>query len=166
MSAQSAVGHTAAPLDADSTRARIRALVVSQGPIDASRLAAELDVTPAGVRRHLQALVAAGEIAERAVPVTGPRGRGRPPREYVATTGAQEHLPDASAELAVEALDFIASALGEPGVTQFADDRLAELERYRPLVEKLRVGRRGPRRRARRSTRCRRVRCFGAPTTR
>ena len=136
MSAQSAVGHTAAPLDADSTRARIRALVVSQGPIDASRLAAELDVTPAGVRRHLQALVAAGEIAERAVPVTGPRGRGRPPREYVATTGAQEHLPDASAELAVEALDFIASALGEPGVTQFADDRLAELEeRYHPLVE-------------------------------
>lgn len=136
MSAQSAASHTAAPMDADSTRARIRALVVSQGPIDASRLAAELDVTPAGVRRHLQALVTAGEIAERIVPVTGPRGRGRPPREYVATTAAQEHLPDASAALAVEALDFIAGALGEPGVTSFADDRLADLEeRYRPLVE-------------------------------
>ncbi|ROR93767.1 putative ArsR family transcriptional regulator [Salana multivorans] len=122
--------------DADSTRTRVRALVVSQGPIDAARLAAELDLTPAGVRRHLQALVAAGEIAERLVPVTGPRGRGRPPREYVATTGAQEHLPDASGELAVEALDFIAAALGEPGVATFADGRLAELEaRYLTVVE-------------------------------
>lgn len=125
------------PQDVDSTRMRVRALVVSQGPIDAARLAAELDLTPAGIRRHLQALMAAGEIAERIVPVTGPRGRGRPPREYVATTGAQGHLPDSSAELAVDALGFIADMLGEPGVASFADSRLAELEaRYRPIVER------------------------------
>lgn len=132
--------HPVAPahsqLEPDSTRMRVRSLVVSQGPIDAARLAVELDLTPAGVRRHLQGLIAAGEIAERAVPVTGPRGRGRPPREYVATTGAQEHLPDSSGELAVEALDFIAGALGEPGVAAFADNRLADLEsRYRGVVE-------------------------------
>ena len=122
--------------DDRDTRTRVRALVVSQGPIDAARLAAELELTPAGVRRHLQALVTAGEIAERVVAVTGPRGRGRPPREYVATTVGQEHLPDTSGQLAVEALGYLADVLGREQLTLFADRRLAELEAtYRPVVE-------------------------------
>lgn len=129
---------TGAVVDHDverGTRDRVRALVVEQGPVGAGRLADQLELTPAAVRRHLLALVAAGEITERAVVSGAPRGRGRPAREYVATSAAQEHLPDSSAELAHDALHYLAQALGEDAVTAFADARLARLEEsYAPRL--------------------------------
>lgn len=122
-------------LDA-GTRDRVRQLVVERGPVGASTLAEILDLTPAAVRRHLGALVTAGEIAERAVALTGPRGRGRPAREYIATRAAQQHLPDGSSALAADALHHLAAVLGDAGVEQFAEARVAALEAaYRPVVE-------------------------------
>lgn len=122
--------------DETGTRDRIRSIVITDGPIDAGTLATRLSLTPAGVRRHLVALVSAGEIAERPAPSGVQRGRGRPAREYIATTAAQGHFADASHEVATEALEFIARALGRDGVAQFADDRFADLEAtYRPIVD-------------------------------
>ncbi|WP_218975254.1 helix-turn-helix transcriptional regulator [Miniimonas arenae] len=122
--------------DDAGTRDRVRTLVVEHGPIDAAGIAAIVDLTPAGVRRHLTALVAAGEIAERPAVGNVPRGRGRPPREYVATAAAQLHLPDGSGALAAQALAHIAAHLGRDGVASFAQERLVEIERaYRPVVE-------------------------------
>lgn len=122
--------------DESGTRDRVRSLVITQGPIDAAGLAARLQLTAAGVRRHLTALVAAGEIAERAAPTGVVRGRGRPSREYIATTAGQEHLADGSAVLAAQALRHIAAALGHEGVESFAGERVAALEAaYRPVVE-------------------------------
>lgn len=118
------------------TRDQVRSLVVSQGPVGASRLAELLDLTPAAVRRHLAALVTAGEITERAVTLTGPRGRGRPAREYVATPAAQQHLANSSSALATDALRHLTQLLGPDAVTAFADARARELEKaYRPVVE-------------------------------
>lgn len=120
-----------------TTRDRVRSLVVTEGPVDAARLATLLELTPAGVRRHLAALVANGEIIERDAPRGVRRGRGRPAREYVATTAAQGHLPDASAQLAIDALAYVRERAGEEGVEEFADRLVAERgERYLPRVEK------------------------------
>ncbi|PWD52346.1 transcriptional regulator [Serinibacter arcticus] len=130
---------TTSTLDVDGdtgTRDRVRALVVQRGPVGASTLAEILDLTPAAVRRHLAALVQAGEIAERAVISAGPRGRGRPAREYVATPAAQHHLPNTSAALAADALRHLADVLGPEAVAEFAQARVATLEAtYRPVVE-------------------------------
>ena len=134
-----ATGLALAVADADGdvgTRNRVRALVVAQGPIGASKLAELLDLTPAGVRRHLGALVTVGEIVERTAVSVGPRGRGRPAREYVATPAAQGHLPDGSAALAAAALTHLAAVLGPQAVEDFAEARVKAVEaRYRDVVD-------------------------------
>lgn len=132
-----AVGAPAHDHDPEAgTRDRVRALVVAQGPVGASGLAEILDLTPAAVRRHLAALVTAGEIAERAVVSTSPRGRGRPAREYVATPAAQHHLPNTSSALANDALRHLAGLLGPDAVAEFAEERARSLEEaYRPVIE-------------------------------
>ncbi|GMA31631.1 helix-turn-helix transcriptional regulator [Litorihabitans aurantiacus] len=124
-------------LDVDpGTRDRVRGLVVERGPVGASALAEVLDLTPAAVRRHLGALVDAGEIAERAVAVTGPRGRGRPAREYVATRAAQQHLADDSSALASDVLAHLAEVLGPDAVADYAEARATALEeKFRPALE-------------------------------
>lgn len=122
--------------DESGTRDRVRGLVVTEGPIDAARLAQRLELTPAGIRRHLSALVEAGEIAERPAPTGVRRGRGRPAREYIATTAGQTHLPDQSAQVAIAALHRLAEVVGTDGVHEFADARLAAFEEtYAPVVD-------------------------------
>lgn len=119
--------HPAAEEDS-GTRTRVRELVVELGPVRASELAERLSLTPAAVRRHLTALVEAGEVSERPVVSVGPRGRGRPAREYIATGRAQQHLPDDSALLAREALRALEESAGVEGVHAFARARLREPE--------------------------------------
>lgn len=110
-----------------STRQRILRLIVEEGPISAVQLADGLDLTPAGVRRHVGVMLAAGEIAEHDAP--GPRRvqRGRPPRRYVATARGQAALSSAYADLAVAALAFLEQAGGTDAVRGFAEARAAEL---------------------------------------
>ena len=64
--------------DASRTRDRVRRAVGEQAPVTARVLAKDLGLTPAAVRRHLDALEDAGLIAEHDGPLPGPRGRGRP----------------------------------------------------------------------------------------
>ena len=78
-----------------STRHRVTALLLEHGPQTASELAGRLGVSPAAVRRHLDALLATGRIEERqGAPGAGgaQRGRGRPARYY--------HLTDVGTKLA------------------------------------------------------------------
>ncbi|WP_245866766.1 helix-turn-helix transcriptional regulator [Serinibacter salmoneus] len=119
--------HPAAEEDS-GTRARVRELVIELGPVQASSIAERLDLTPAAVRRHLTALVDAGEVCERAAVRAAPRGRGRPPREYVATGRAQQHLPDDSSLVARQALRALARSAGPAGVQEFAREWLREPE--------------------------------------
>ena len=65
----------------------IFAAVLEHGPVSAASLAARLGVTPAAVRRHLEALSEDGLIEPRSAPTTG--RRGRPARVFVATERGQ-----------------------------------------------------------------------------
>lgn len=122
--------------DAESTRERVLNLVVERGPVRAADLAAELDLTSAAIRRHLSWLEGDGKIAVRDEIVTGPRGRGRPAKHYIATSAAHASLSEAYSRLAVMAIEQLRESQGEQAVEQFAQRRAAELlTRYRSAVE-------------------------------
>ncbi|WP_136520286.1 MULTISPECIES: helix-turn-helix transcriptional regulator [Cellulomonas] len=113
-------------LDA-GTRRRVLRIVASDGPVSAADLAAALDLTAAGVRRHLAALEQAGQVVVHEGR-GGARGRGRPARRYVVTGEGQATLSQRYAEIASEALRFLAEAAGPEAVERFAEQRVRELE--------------------------------------
>ena len=67
------------------TRERVLALLREAGPSTAALLGQRLALTPAAVRKHLDALLADGAVTTREPYVRGPRGRGRPARLYLLT---------------------------------------------------------------------------------
>lgn len=113
-----------------STRQRILRLIVEEGPVSAVQLATDLDLTPAGVRRHVGVMLAAGEIAEHHAPTPGRAQRGRPARRYVATARGQASLTDAYSDLAAEALAFVARLGGEEALREFARQRVREMHQH------------------------------------
>ena len=115
-------------------RERVFAAVLEHGPVSAASLAARLGVTPAAVRRHLEALVEDGLLEPRTAPTTG--RRGRPARVFVATERGQGTGRGDYDGLAVSALDYLHEALGEQAVRDFAERRFGELAaRYAPAVD-------------------------------
>lgn len=135
------MGHTDVVFIADAeesrTRDRVRRAVGEQGPVSARDLSSDLGLTPAAVRRHLDALADAGLIAEHQAP-PGPqgRGRGRPARKYVLTDRGQEQLVTSYDGVATAALHFLAEAAGPDAVEAFAASHAAELEeRLRAVIE-------------------------------
>lgn len=116
-----------------STRRRILQLVAEDGPVSAAELASALDLAAAGVRRHLQALEQADQVAVHDGPATA-RGRGRPARRYVVTGQGQAALSQRYAEIAADALHFLAHAAGPQAVEQFAEHRVRELEERHAAV--------------------------------
>lgn len=127
----------------DRTRTRVARTILENGPTTAAVLAAGLGLTPAAVRRHLDALLAEGLIAERAPRATATRGRGRPARLFAITDAGRDSFDQAYDDLAASALRYVAEQGGREAVAAFARQRVAELEaRYRPVVEAAPVGRR------------------------
>ena len=118
------------------TRDRVLRCVLRDGPVTASDVAAQLGITPAGVRRHLERMLADGLVAARDVTSFGRRGRGRPARHFVLTDAGHTAMTTAYDDLATSALRFLAQRDGEAAVEAFARARVAELEqRYAPAVE-------------------------------
>nr|NLD41175.1 HTH domain-containing protein [Actinomycetales bacterium] len=118
------------------TRDRILDLVVQHGPITASQLAGELDLTAAAIRRHILALEADALIVEHEP--LGPQvaRRGRPARLYVSTEAGQARLSNAYSDIARATMRFLAEQLGEEAVERFAEHRFAPLfERYETRVQ-------------------------------
>ena len=109
------------------TRAAVARLLMEQGPITAAAVAAELELSAAAVRRHLDALLAGGEAEAREAPRRGPRGRGRPPREYLLTDSGRARFGHGYDELAVAALQYLAEHGGEAAVRGFARSRVDAL---------------------------------------
>lgn len=110
------------------TRDRVRRAVGLGGPITASALAKELGLTPAAVRRHLDALEEAGLIVEHEQQAGARRGRGRPARAFVLTASGQEQFRSDYDGIATAALHFLAREVGEHAVEEFATQQVAELE--------------------------------------
>jgi len=114
---------------ASPTRTRVARLLLERGPQTAAVLAAELDMTPAGVRRHLDGMVERGEVVTREQRPTGSRGRGRPARVYlVSDTGRALTGQQGYDEVAAAALRFLAEREGAEALTAFAEQRATQLE--------------------------------------
>ncbi|MCI9887751.1 winged helix-turn-helix transcriptional regulator [Micrococcales bacterium 31B] len=123
-----------APADSqhEGTRERLLHAIMQQGPIGATELAHQFDLTVSGIRRHLQALVDDGLISEREQPaLLGQRRRGRPSRHYVALhegDKAEITQPRDYEGLALQALDHLRRLGGDDAVRAFAADRWSQIE--------------------------------------
>ena len=113
------------------TRQRVAALLLEHGPQTATELADRLGVSPAAVRRHLDALVATGRVEERSGgPGSSPahRGRGRPARRFHLTDAGRAAFLHAYDDLALTALRYVAASGGPEAVREVAERQLAGLE--------------------------------------
>jgi predicted ArsR family transcriptional regulator len=111
----------------ERTRDRVRSAVSEHGPVTAAAVAESLGLTPAAVRRHLDALAEEGAIEEHEV-ATGHRGRGRPARAYVLSEAGHRSMQSTYDGVATAAIRFLAERAGEDAVEAFARERVAELE--------------------------------------
>ncbi|HEU0041244.1 MAG TPA: helix-turn-helix domain-containing protein, partial [Jiangellaceae bacterium] len=124
-----------APDSHAGTRRRVARSILENGPSTAAALGKRLGLTPAAVRRHLDALLADGVIEGREERIYGRRGRGRPAKVFTLTPAGRDEFEQAYDDLAVGALRFLADTGGEEMVGAFVRTRLAALEeRYRPVV--------------------------------
>ncbi|MGE5290236.1 MAG: helix-turn-helix transcriptional regulator [Micromonosporaceae bacterium] len=118
------------------TRARVARLILEHGPITAFALSSRLGLTPAAIRRHLDALLNDRMIEVKKARTYGNRGRGRPAKLFAITDAGRSAFEHAYDDLASSALRFLAKVAGEKSVAEFAHEQVADLEwRYRTVVE-------------------------------
>jgi len=112
------------------------------GPVTATDAAGVLGVTPAAVRRHLDALVTAQLVRAHEQAGTALRGRGRPARSYVLTAAGRSAFDGAPAgwpagdrpvtggaeDLAADAVDYLERTSGHEAVVGFAHQRAKAME--------------------------------------
>ncbi|WFE93848.1 ArsR family transcriptional regulator [Micromonospora sp. WMMD987] len=120
-----------------STRDRVTQLLLAQGATTAGQLGSALGLSPAAIRRHLDAMLADGDVLAREQTVRGSRGRGRPAKVFLLTDAARvrcgTHHYD---NMATAALRWIARNGGPDAVEAFAADQVAALEaRCRAAME-------------------------------
>jgi predicted ArsR family transcriptional regulator len=111
------------------TRARVARLILEHGPVSASNLGERLGLTPAAVRRHLDALLAEDLIEVRRARPQAHRGRGRPAKLFAITDAGRSTFVHAYDDLATSALRFLAETAGEEAVAEFARRKISDLER-------------------------------------
>ncbi len=111
------------------TRDRVTHLLLAQGAISAAQIGCELGLSPAAIRRHLDAMVDDGDVVSRIATVRGQRGRGRPAKVFLLTDTARvragKHTYD---DLASAALRWISENGGPDAVAKFAADQVSALE--------------------------------------
>jgi predicted ArsR family transcriptional regulator len=111
----------------DRTRDAVARLVLERGPQHAAALAEELGLSPAAIRRHLDALVDDGLLVECEPRRLVPRGRGRPARTYAITDQGRAVFPHAYDDLATTALRYLSAQGGADAVLAFAENRAETL---------------------------------------
>ncbi|MDT4913813.1 MAG: hypothetical protein QOC66_2941 [Pseudonocardiales bacterium] len=111
----------------DRTRDAVARTVLERGPQNAADLAERLGLSPAGIRRHLDALVSDGFLVEREPRPSAHRGRGRPARTYALTDAGRAAFPHAYDDLASTALRYLRETGGDEAVTAFAEHRATTL---------------------------------------
>ena len=111
------------------TRDAIARSILENGPSTASTLSKRLALTPAGIRRHLDLLVADGILEARDPRVGSTRGRGRPSKVFLMTDEGRSQCEHTYDDLAVAALKFMAAQSGDHLVTAFAESRAEDIER-------------------------------------
>lgn len=101
------------------THQRIIELLKTQGPLTAKVLAQELSVTTMGVRQHMLALEASGEVVfqDEKAP------RGRPTRYWSLTPKTNSHFADRHEELTVQLIDSVIAVFGDDGLDKLITNR-------------------------------------------
>jgi predicted ArsR family transcriptional regulator len=110
----------------DRTRDAVARLILERGPQSAAALAESLNLSPAAIRRHLDALVEQDWLVETEPRPAAPgthRGRGRPARVYALTDSGRAKFPHAYDDLATTALRYLRETGGERAVVEFARHR-------------------------------------------
>ena len=110
------------------TRERVLSLLLDLGPSTATTLSDRLALSPAAIRRHLDALLVEGTVSTHEARIRGHRGRGRPARLYALTDAGHAAGPSAYDDLAASALRYLAEHGGPQAVERFAADRVSGLE--------------------------------------
>ena len=72
------------------TRELVARSILENGPSSAAALALRLGLTPAGIRRHLDLLVADGVLEARQPQAALIRGRGRPSKVFLMSDAGRE----------------------------------------------------------------------------
>ncbi|MDG4826824.1 HTH domain-containing protein [Asanoa sp. WMMD1127] len=119
------------------TRDRVLRLLLERGTATAAELGEALCLSPAAIRKHLDALLTEGDVVTRERPVRAGRGRGRPAKVFTLTDAARlrcgRHTYD---NMATAALRWIATHGGSGAVDAFAAEQVATLEsRCRDAME-------------------------------
>ncbi len=110
------------------TRDRVAQLLLERGTATAAEIGAELGLSPAAIRKHLDAMLAEQMVESREVRLNGPRGRGRPAKTFVLTAAARESFPHHYDGIATAALRWIAQHGGPQAVSAFAASQVQALE--------------------------------------
>ena len=106
------------------TRGAIVQLLLEAGPITAGEIGERLGISAAGVRRHLDALIDAGDAQASAAASWQHHGRGRPAKRYRLTADGRAKLDHTYDDLAVAAMRQLREIGGDDAVRTFARRRI------------------------------------------
>jgi predicted ArsR family transcriptional regulator len=112
-----------APSSDGHTRRAIVQLLV-EGPITAGQIGDRLGISAAGVRRHLDALIEAGDAESNAAASWQHNGRGRPAKRYRITAAGRAKLEHAYDDLAAAAMRQLREIGGDDAIRTFARRRI------------------------------------------
>jgi predicted ArsR family transcriptional regulator len=113
----------AAVPDGHTRRAIVR-LLLESGSVTVSEIGDRLHLAPAGVRRHLDALIEAGDAESAAAAAWQQAGRGRPAKRFRLTAAGRAKLDHAYDDLAAAAMRQLREIGGEDAVQTFARRRI------------------------------------------
>ncbi len=123
--ATAAAGHSAGAAstsDGHTRRAIVQLLL--EGPTTAGEIGDRLGISAAGVRRHLDALVDAGDAESNAAAAWQHHGRGRPAKRYRLTAAGRAKLDHAYDDLALAAMRQLREVGGDDAIRTFARRRI------------------------------------------
>jgi predicted ArsR family transcriptional regulator len=106
------------------TRSAIVQLLLEEGPITAGLIGDRLGISAAGVRRHLDALIEAGDAQASAAASWQQSGRGRPAKRYRLTADGRAKLGHTYDDLAAAAMRQLREIGGDDAVRTFARRRI------------------------------------------
>lgn len=99
-------------------------LLMESGSITAGQIGDGLGLSAAGVRRHLDALIAAGDAEAYAAAAWQQVGRGRPAKRFRLTAAGRAKLEHTYDDLAVAALRQLREIGGKEAIRAFARRRI------------------------------------------
>ncbi len=124
-----------APVQDGHTRGSIIRLLLESGPVTASHIGEQLGISAAGVRRHLDALIDAGDAEAHAAAAWQQEGRGRPAKRYRMTAAGRAKLEHTYDDLASAAMRQLREIGGDAAIHTFARRRIDTILADVPRVD-------------------------------